>query len=317
MAKNTYYFPHDYNARGDEKLVKLRSKLDWSGVGLYWAIVEKLHENGGSLSKDYQVIAYDLHSEAEIIKSVVEGFELFKVNETNFENARVKNNLKHQEQKSKKAKASASIRWASTDSSTRSERISRARLKGTHTKEDWEEIKNFFNQVCVKCEGATNLNGIVKDHIIPIYKGGSDTIRNLQPLCAKCNNGKGQDTTDFRLIYSKKYNLEMPTKWLQDVYEIPTINESKVKEIKVNINKGSFKPPTLEELKDYIKQNNYNIDAEHWLDHYQSNGWKVGKNNMKDWKATVRTWVKRSGEFGQTKPKIEPGKYNSVKSIQV
>ena len=111
MAKNTYYFPHDYNARGDEKLVKLRVKMGWQGVGLYWAIIEKLHENGGLLNKDYELIAFDLQADIEIIKNLVENYELFKINDKNFENIRVKNNLKNQKEKSKKALIGAKVRW--------------------------------------------------------------------------------------------------------------------------------------------------------------------------------------------------------------
>ena len=52
-----------------------------------------------------------------------------------------------------------------------------------------------------------------------------------------------------------------------------------------------FSPPTLEELKNYISEKAYNVDAERFFNFYQSKGWYVGKNKMKDWKAAVRTWV--------------------------
>lgn len=51
-----------------------------------------------------------------------------------------------------------------------------------------------------------------------------------------------------------------------------------------------FKKPTLEEVKEYCKERNNNVNAEQFIDFYESNGWKVGKNPMKDWKAAVRTW---------------------------
>lgn len=55
-----------------------------------------------------------------------------------------------------------------------------------------------------------------------------------------------------------------------------------------------FVPPTLEEVKAYCKERNNNVDAERFVDYYTSNGWSVGKNKMKDWKAAVRTWEKNS-----------------------
>lgn len=56
-----------------------------------------------------------------------------------------------------------------------------------------------------------------------------------------------------------------------------------------------FSPPTLEEVKAYIDEKGYATDAEQWMAYYESNGWKVGKNSMKDWKAAVRTWGARDG----------------------
>ena len=51
-----------------------------------------------------------------------------------------------------------------------------------------------------------------------------------------------------------------------------------------------FVKPTLSEIEQYCIERNNNVDAQHFYDHYESNGWKVGKNSMKDWKACVRTW---------------------------
>lgn len=51
-----------------------------------------------------------------------------------------------------------------------------------------------------------------------------------------------------------------------------------------------FVKPTLSEIKQYCTERNNNVNAEQFYDYYESNGWKVGKNSMKDWKAAVRTW---------------------------
>ena len=52
-----------------------------------------------------------------------------------------------------------------------------------------------------------------------------------------------------------------------------------------------FTPPALDEVKAYIAEKGYRVDAERWVAYYESNGWKVGRNPMKDWKAAVRTWA--------------------------
>lgn len=51
-----------------------------------------------------------------------------------------------------------------------------------------------------------------------------------------------------------------------------------------------FTPPTVAEVRAYCQERQNNVDAERFVDYYTSNGWKVGKNPMKDWKAAVRTW---------------------------
>lgn len=51
-----------------------------------------------------------------------------------------------------------------------------------------------------------------------------------------------------------------------------------------------FTPPTIDEVKDYIWENQYKVDADKWYSYYEANGWKVGKNSMKDWKASIRYW---------------------------
>ena len=61
-----------------------------------------------------------------------------------------------------------------------------------------------------------------------------------------------------------------------------------------------FKKPTLEEVKEYCQERNNNVDAEHFIDYYESNGWKVGKNPMKDFKAAIRTWERNSGSYGKS-----------------
>ena len=62
-----------------------------------------------------------------------------------------------------------------------------------------------------------------------------------------------------------------------------------------------FEKPTLSEIKQYCIERNNNVNAEQFFDYYESNGWKVGKNSMKDWKAAVRTWER--SEYRKPNPK--------------
>lgn len=67
--------------------------------------------------------------------------------------------------------------------------------------------------------------------------------------------------------------------------------EKKNKEID-SVKSKRFSPPTLLEVEDYCFERKNTVDASKFIDYYTSNGWKVGKNAMKDWRAAVRTWEK-------------------------
>jgi hypothetical protein len=66
--------------------------------------------------------------------------------------------------------------------------------------------------------------------------------------------------------------------------------------------KGKFVPPNLDEVSIYCKERQNQVNPQVWIDHYVSNGWMVGKNKMKDWKAAVRTWEHRD-KYKSTKKK--------------
>ena len=51
-----------------------------------------------------------------------------------------------------------------------------------------------------------------------------------------------------------------------------------------------FLKPTLEEVRSFIHEKNFRVDADAWYAHYESNGWMVGKNKMKDWRASINYW---------------------------
>lgn len=56
------------------------------------------------------------------------------------------------------------------------------------------------------------------------------------------------------------------------------------------LEKPKKKRPSLEEVKAYCQERGNSVNPQKWFNHYESNGWKVGKNPMKNWKAAVRTW---------------------------
>lgn len=76
-------------------------------------------------------------------------------------------------------------------------RLGAARAKGMHTEAIWLSFIAAFGCRCVMCGIQMELHEVQKDHIVPIYQGGSDGIENLQPLCGPCNAAKGPDQTNW------------------------------------------------------------------------------------------------------------------------
>ena len=109
------YFPHDYNASDDEKMIQMRMVLGWEAVGIYWGIVEKLYAAKGRLKADWSVISFGLQAKDEIIKKVVEDFGLFSVKDGNIFSESVDRRLAIRAEKSEKARQSAYARHAATD----------------------------------------------------------------------------------------------------------------------------------------------------------------------------------------------------------
>ncbi len=124
----------------------------------------------------------------------------------------------------------------------------------------------------------------------------------------------------------KKENLEKPSENLKGLetgnLEKPSpnlnVNVNDNDNVNVNVNdkvteiraakppRTRFTPPSIDEVKAYCQERGNGVDAERFIDYYNANGWRVGKNAMKDWKAAVRTWEKNGygngGNYGNKKP---------------
>ena len=112
MAKETFYFSHDYNTRTDMKIKRLLIKQGYLGYGVFWAIIEDLYNNENRIEKDYESISLDLRCDQEIVRSVVEDFGLFDFDDKNFSSKSVQKRLEERESKSSKAKDSIKKRWS-------------------------------------------------------------------------------------------------------------------------------------------------------------------------------------------------------------
>jgi len=78
------------------------------------------------------------------------------------------------------------------------------------------------------------------------------------------------------------------------------LSETPALKVEEKPKKRVFVKPLFEEIKTYCLERKNQINPQTFIDHYSSNGWMVGKNKMKDWKAAVRTWeASRGGNDGR------------------
>ena len=91
-----------------------------------------------------------------------------------------------------------------------------------------------------------------------------------------------------------KINEEQVVKFINNKSLTKSTTINKNKEIKLN-NKY-FNKPTILDIKDFCLKRNNNIDPNSFFNYYESKGWMIGKNKMKDWKAAVRTWELRENK---------------------
>lgn len=122
----------------------------------------------------------------------------------------------------------------------------------------------------------------------------SDNVNLFLPYSVDCVGSETASTQRWRDWKNRKALESNTTPTLPQ--QNANVEIEKEKEIDIEIEKKvrRFTPPTLEKVKSYCSERGNQVDAERFVDYYTANGWKVGKNPMKDWKAAVRTWERDS-----------------------
>lgn len=69
---------------------------------------------------------------------------------------------------------------------------------GRYTEAQWLALKAQYGHRCLCCGKGESEAALTVDHVVPLSRGGSSDISNLQPLCKTCNSAKGSKTIDYR-----------------------------------------------------------------------------------------------------------------------
>jgi DNA-binding transcriptional MerR regulator len=156
-------------------------------------------------------------------------------------------------------------------------------LKANHKDGQWQGID------IKKGQFVTSFGKISSDTGISLQ-----TIRTLLKKFEKTNEINIQTTNKFTIVTLCKYECYQqenePTN-TQLTNEQQTTNKQLTTN-KNNKNEKKFIIPTFNDVLEYCMQNNLDVDGVKFINFYESKGWMVGKNKMKDWKAAIRTWVK-------------------------
>ena len=108
------------------------------------------------------------------------------------------------------------------------------------------------------------------------------------------------DELNMLKLINQKYEFKLENDIAKPLLSQYSIEENSIEENSIdNKTIKKFIKPSVEEVKQYCEERNNNIDPQHFIDFYESKGWKVGNNPMKDWKACIRTWEKR--DFNENK----------------
>ena len=110
------------------------------------------------------------------------------------------------------------------------------------------------------------------------------------------NHHRGYDETSYNnnIHNNKNINIEK-----ENTYISPFHSDISVREKQAN---RRFVKPTVEEVRAYISEKNYPIDAEQFWNFYEAKGWMIGKSPMKNWKSCVATWLKNGRSNSSEEP---------------
>jgi len=137
---------------------------------------------------------------------------------------------------------------------------------------------------------------IAKQYIIP-FDTGVIIIKHW-----RMNNYLRSDRYKETVYKEELKNLSLDENlvYQMDTNGIHRLGKDRLGKESIGNSKEKFTKPTIEEINSYCKERKNNVDPDRFYNFYESKGWYVGKNKMKDWKACVRTWEKNTSQDSKT-----------------
>ena len=155
--------------------------------------------------------------------------------------------------------------------------------------------------------------------LIDVLENGAIYMLDIQNFI-----GRGSSEADRKREYRQRIETDRTNVRQISDKTPPEIEKEIEKEIEIELDSSAkstttkrkrFEKPTISDIKQYCIERNNNVNAEHFFDYYESNGWKVGKNSMKDWKAAVRTWERSEYRKPNSKKNSKENAINVVKEL--
>jgi len=288
--KDAFWFQHDSNARNDVRILELRAELGWEGYGLWWALVEQLRE-----STDYRLsndkmggLAMGMgipKKQLESLLALCFDLGLLDLEDGYFLAPALCRRMEAWDTKraalAEAGKRGAARRWAG-------DKPADAEPMPSHKPSD------------------SHPNGHPIDH------------PNATPIAIREENIRGEKITEEPLpsVEDAASATGEPQKKIDDVADIVVGDitpESSTTELRTpggaapaltSTRGGKWQAPELAEVVAYFTEKRprnpgcWQTEAERFVDYYTSNGWKVGRTAMQDWRAAVRNWLKKVPEVG-------------------
>lgn len=154
-------------------------------------------------------------------------------------------------------------------------------------------FKNQIDRDCAKYEE------VCKKRAEAGRNGGNQRVANLKQSQANSSNCLNVEANASNTKQSQANGSNIKANQADDDGDNVIGNVIDIKKSKGKTSR--FTPPTIQEVKSFIDEKGYSIDAETFIAFYESNGWMVGKNKMKDWRMAIVTWSKRDNVHPQRK----------------